>query len=116
MREHSEKLALIAGYGKHLLNLIDDTPVTPGEARPAYDGYDMSKQIIVDCENALSDWTLDTASVKSRLSVRKPRKQRAFHRDADGDLSHQDKPLDRESSLWVSASEHQKVILWWNLC
>jgi hypothetical protein len=42
-REHSEKMAIIAGYGKHLLELIDDTPVTPGETRQAYDGYDASK-------------------------------------------------------------------------
>jgi Eisosome component PIL1 len=108
MREHSEKLALIAGYGKHLLNLIDDTPVTPGEARPAYDSYDTSKQIIVDCENALSDWTLDTASVKSQLSIRKPKKTRQ-RGEAGGDLSQQDKPLERESSLWVPASEHEMV-------
>ena len=107
MREHSEKLALIAGYGKHLLDLIDDTPVTPGEARPAYDSYDTSKQIIVDCENSLSDWTLDNASVKSRLSIRKPKKRSA---QTGGDLSQQDKPLERESSLWVPASEHEKVI------
>ena len=73
--ELTEKLALIAGYGKHLLDLIDDTPVTPGEARSAYDSYDSSKQIIVDCENALSDWTLDNASVKSTLSIRKPRNE-----------------------------------------
>lgn len=109
MREQSEKLALIAGYGKHLLDLIDDTPVTPGEARPAYDSYDVSKQIIVDCENSLSDWTLDTASVKSQLSVRKPKKRLA-QISGGGDLSQQDKPLERESSLWVPASEHERVI------
>merc|ERR1719258_644766 len=33
LREHSEKLAIIAGFGKHLLELVDDTPVTPGETR-----------------------------------------------------------------------------------
>jgi hypothetical protein len=44
MREHAEKVALIAGYGKHLLDLVDDTPVTPGEAREAYDGYEDSKR------------------------------------------------------------------------
>jgi hypothetical protein len=43
MREHCEKLAIIAGYGKHLLELIDDSPVTPGETRQAYDGYETSK-------------------------------------------------------------------------
>ena len=46
MREHSEKLAMIAGYGKHLLDLVDDNPVTPGETRPAYDGYESSKQYV----------------------------------------------------------------------
>jgi len=106
MREHSEKLALIAGYGKHLLTLIDDTPVTPGETRPAYDSYDDSKQIILDCENALSEWTLDTASVKSTLSVRRSKKKAARR---EGDLSRQDKPLERDTSLWVPAHEHEKV-------
>ena len=110
MREQSEKLALIAGYGKHLLDLIDDTPVTPGEARPAYDSYDVSKQIIVDCENALSDWTLDNASVRSQLSIRKPKKRTTQQVSSGGDLSQQDKPLERESSLWVPASEHEKVL------
>jgi hypothetical protein len=43
MREHSEKIAIVAGFGKHLLELIDDSPVTPGETRNAYDGYEASK-------------------------------------------------------------------------
>ena len=46
MREHCEKLAIIAGYGKHLLELIDDSPVTPGETRQAYDGYEASKAYV----------------------------------------------------------------------
>ncbi|KAG5360631.1 Sphingolipid long chain base-responsive protein [Yarrowia sp. B02] len=71
IREHSEKLALIAGYGKALLELLDDTPVTPGESRPAYDGYEASKQVIIDAENALASWTLDQASVKPTLSIRR---------------------------------------------
>ncbi|KAK2073787.1 hypothetical protein P8C59_008036 [Phyllachora maydis] len=49
LREHCEKVAIIAGFGKHLLELIDDTPVTPGETRAAYDGlpsegHDLSGQ------------------------------------------------------------------------
>ena len=46
LREHSEKLAIIAGFGKHLLELVDDTPVTPGETREAYDGYEASKAYV----------------------------------------------------------------------
>lgn len=46
LKEHSEKLAIIAGFGKHLLELVDDTPVTPGETREAYDGYEASKAYV----------------------------------------------------------------------
>lgn len=67
-RELAEKFALIAGYGKALLELLDDSPVTPGETRPAYDGYDASRQIIMDAEAALESWTLDIAAVKPTLS------------------------------------------------
>jgi hypothetical protein len=69
IRELAEKYALIAGYGKALLELLDDSSVTPGETRPAYDGYDASKQIIIDAENALASWTLDSAAVKPTLSL-----------------------------------------------
>lgn len=68
IREHSEKIALIAGYGKALLELLDETPVTPGETRPAYDGYEASKQIIIDAENALATWTFESAVVRPSLS------------------------------------------------
>ncbi|AAS54484.1 AGL006Cp [Eremothecium gossypii ATCC 10895] len=68
IRELSEKFALIAGYGKALLELLDDSPVTPGETRPAYDGYEASRQIIMDAEQALEEWTLDAAAVKPNLS------------------------------------------------
>lgn len=68
-RELAEKYALIAGYGKALLELLDDTSITPGESRPAYDGYEASRQIIADAESALFSWTLDSAVVKPSLSL-----------------------------------------------
>ncbi|SCU81125.1 LANO_0B02080g1_1 [Lachancea nothofagi CBS 11611] len=68
IRELAEKFALIAGYGKALLELLDDSPVTPGETRLAYDGYDASRQIIMDAETALEGWTLEAAAVKPSLS------------------------------------------------
>ena len=68
MREMAEKFALIAGYGKALLELLDDAAVTPGEIRPAYDGYDASRQIIMDAEAALEAWTFDDAVVMPTLS------------------------------------------------
>ncbi|KAF2110024.1 Eisosome component PIL1-domain-containing protein [Lophiotrema nucula] len=112
LREHCEKLAIIAGYGKHLLELVDDTPVTPGETRNAYDGYETSKAIIQDCEDALTNWVQQNAAVSSKLSTRSrtlSQRRRARARQGEGvDLSGQDQALDnRESGLWIPASEHQ---------
>ncbi|KAI7220202.1 Sphingolipid long chain base-responsive protein [Hortaea werneckii] len=113
LREHSEKLAIIAGFGKHLLELVDDTPVTPGETRNAYDGYEASKAIIQDCEDSLTNWVEQNAAVSSKLSTRtRTLSQRRRQNRADGegvDLSGQDQSLrgDRESGLWVPADQHR---------
>lgn len=105
LREHSEKVAIIAGYGKHLLELIDDTPVTPGETRAAYDGYEASKAIIQDCEDALTTWVDSKAAVTAKLSTRarnlSQRRRNNIARNAEGhDLSGQDRE-------WVTAGAHQ---------
>jgi len=115
LREHSEKLAIIAGYGQHLLELVDDTPVTPGETREAYDGYEASKAIIQDCEDALTNWVQQNAAVSSKLSTRartlsQRRKNRQRNQGEGVDLAGQDQPLkgDRESGLWVPAGTHRE--------
>lgn len=104
LREHCEKVAIIAGYGKHLLELIDDSPVTPGETRQAYDGYEASKAIIQDCEDALTNWVESNAVVSSKLSTRartlsQRRRNNIRQRSEGHDLSGQDAPL-HESSSW----------------
>ncbi|KAI1342839.1 Eisosome component PIL1-domain-containing protein [Xylariaceae sp. FL0016] len=113
LREHSEKVAIIAGFGKHLLELIDDTPVTPGETRAAYDGYEASKAIIQDCEDALTNWVEQNASVHSNLSQRartlSTRRRKNIQARAQGeglDLSGQDAPV-HDGSSWVAASGHK---------
>ena len=92
---------------------MDDTPVTPGETRAAYDGYEASKAIIQDCEDALTNWVTANAAVSSKLSVRSrtlsQRRRNNIQRNSEGlDLTGQDAPLnDRESGLWVPASAHR---------
>ncbi|WEW59662.1 lipid-binding protein [Emydomyces testavorans] len=110
-REHCEKLAIIAGYGKHLLELIDDNPVTPGETRPAYDGYEASKAIIQDCEEALSNWVTSNAAVSSKLSTRSrtlsQRRRSNIARSREGvDLAAQDQPMRGDRDSWVPEQEH----------
>ena len=103
LREHSEKMAIIAGFGKHLLELVDDSPVTPGETRNAYDGYETSKAIIQDCEDSLTNWVEQNAAVKSKLSTRSRTlsQRRANRNTGEGvDLSGQDPE-------WVTGSRHE---------
>ncbi|KAK8074881.1 lipid-binding protein [Apiospora hydei] len=106
LREHCEKVAIIAGFGKHLLELIDDTPT-----RAAYDGYEASKAIIQDCEDALTNWVTSNAAVSSKLSTRartlSTRRRNNIKARSEGlDLSGQDAPLnDRDS--WVAAGDHK---------
>jgi hypothetical protein len=111
LREHCEKIAIIAGYGKHLLELVDDTPVTPGETRQAYDGYEASKAIIQDCEDALTNWVTSRAAVRSNLSTRSRTLSQRRHqnlsknRDEGVDLASQDQPL-RDRDSWLPADQH----------
>jgi len=82
------------------LELIDDSPVTPGETRDSYDGYEASRAIIQDCEDALTNWVPQHAAVSSKLSTRarnlSQRRASRSHQEPH-DLSHQDRPLDRDS-------------------
>ncbi|KAL2183764.1 hypothetical protein L209DRAFT_757022 [Thermothelomyces heterothallicus CBS 203.75] len=118
LREHCEKVAIIAAYGKHLLELIDDTPVTPGETRPAYDGYEASKAIIQDCEDALTNWVAQNAAVAPKLSTRaralSQRRRNNIRARAEGhlpahghDLSAQDAPLNDRDSWAAPAGQHE---------
>src|ERR1700761_7528165 len=112
LREHCEKLAIIAGYGKHLLELVDDTPVTPGETRQAYDGYEASRAIIQDCEESLTNWVSSKAVVKSSLSTRslplseRHHNNRSKTRGEGVDLSSQDQPMKSDRDSWVAADQH----------
>lgn len=120
IREHSEKLALIAGYGKSLLELLDDTPVTPGETRPSYDGYEASKQIIIDCENALANWTLDQAVVKPTLSIRQLQESEYDEDEEDGGWEGHDEEaeheIEPETADLANAETEVKAVQLANLC
>lgn len=104
LREHCEKVAIIAGYGKHLLEMIDDTPVTPGETRQAYDGYDASKAIIQDCEDALTNWVTSGAAVHSNLSTRSRTLSQRRRNNIKRHTEEGEEIKDHDS--WVPADQH----------
>ncbi|RKU45239.1 hypothetical protein DL546_002814 [Coniochaeta pulveracea] len=57
--ERAEKQIILARHGMRLLKLLDDTPVVPGDVRPAYEGGAQARQILNDAEDDLRDWRPD---------------------------------------------------------
>lgn len=54
--ERAEKQILLATQARQLVNLLDDTPIVPGEERPAYDGSEAARQTLNDAEEGLRNW------------------------------------------------------------
>lgn len=55
--ERAEKQILLARHGRRLLNLLDDTPVVPGDTRPAFEHGSQARQVLNDAEEDLREWT-----------------------------------------------------------
>ena len=47
---------MLARHGRRLLNLLDDTPVVPGDTRPAFEHAHQARQVLNDAEEDLRDW------------------------------------------------------------
>ncbi|KAH0538311.1 hypothetical protein FGG08_005085 [Glutinoglossum americanum] len=63
--ERAEKQTILARHGRQLLNLLDDTPVVPGDTRSAF-GYErQARQILNDAEEELREWQPNLEPVES---------------------------------------------------
>lgn len=47
---------MLARHGRRLLNLLDDTPVVPGDARPPFEHAAQARQVLNDAEEDLREW------------------------------------------------------------
>ncbi|KAG9254989.1 Eisosome component PIL1-domain-containing protein [Emericellopsis atlantica] len=54
--ERAEKQIILAKHGRRLLNLLDDTPVVPGDTRTEYEYAGEARQVLNDVEDDLRDW------------------------------------------------------------
>ncbi|MCJ1281861.1 hypothetical protein MMC26_001184 [Xylographa opegraphella] len=66
--ERAEKQILLARHGRRLLNLLDDTPIVPGDARPAFEHADQARQILNDAEEDLREWQPNLEPVHSQAT------------------------------------------------
>ncbi|KAG9232339.1 putative sphingolipid long chain base-responsive protein LSP1 [Amylocarpus encephaloides] len=67
--ERAEKQIILARHGRRLLNLLDDTPVIPGDVRPAYEHSGQARQVLNDAEDDLREWAHDLEDVPSNANL-----------------------------------------------
>lgn len=54
--ERAEKQIILAKHGQRLLDLLDDTPITPGDGRRVYENGNAARQVLNDAEDDLKSW------------------------------------------------------------
>ncbi|KAI4173311.1 MAG: hypothetical protein LQ343_003022 [Gyalolechia ehrenbergii] len=54
--ERAEKQILLSRHMRRLLQLLDDTPVVPGDVRPTFEHSAQARQILNDAEEDLREW------------------------------------------------------------
>ncbi|KAF2739429.1 hypothetical protein EJ04DRAFT_401209, partial [Polyplosphaeria fusca] len=54
--ERAEKQMILAKQARRMINLLDDTPIVPGDTHPAFDGSEASRQILNEAEDELRAW------------------------------------------------------------
>jgi len=64
--ERAEKQILLATQARQLINLLDDTPIVPGEERPSYDNAELARQTLNDAEEGLRAWQPSHASIATQ--------------------------------------------------
>lgn len=55
--ERAEKQIMLAQNARQLLNLLDDTPIVPGDAHPSWTGEIAGREILNDAEEQLKNWS-----------------------------------------------------------
>ena len=69
--ERAEKQIILARHGRRLLNLLDDSPVVPGDIRAGFEHGNQARQILNDAEDDLRDWTPELEDVPSNANLEK---------------------------------------------
>jgi hypothetical protein len=63
--ERSEKQTILAKHARRLINLVDDTPIVPGDVHPPFAGAEESRQVLNDAEDDLRNYQLHVEPITS---------------------------------------------------
>lgn len=67
--ERAEKQIILARHGLRLLNLLDDTPIVPGDSQIPYIQGSQARQILNDAEDDLREWRPTTTATSVTAGV-----------------------------------------------
>ncbi|KAF2759901.1 hypothetical protein EJ05DRAFT_509582 [Pseudovirgaria hyperparasitica] len=67
--ERAEKQLILAKQARRLINVLDDTPIVPGDVHPTFDGNDAVRQILNDAEDELRSWQPTAEPIHSQSGV-----------------------------------------------
>ncbi|KAF1848539.1 uncharacterized protein K460DRAFT_76691 [Cucurbitaria berberidis CBS 394.84] len=63
--ERAEKQIILAKHARRLLNLVDDTPIVPGDVHPAFAEVEAARQVLTDAEEDLRRYELHVEPIHS---------------------------------------------------
>jgi len=63
--ERAEKQILLAKYARQLLNMLDDTPVVPGDAHQPFAHAEAARDVLNEAEDELRMWEPNVAPIQS---------------------------------------------------
>lgn len=81
--ERAAKQIILAKHGRRLLQLLDDTPVVPGDMHPTYHHAQQARQILNDAEDDLRDWTPEQDFVSTQVGSESNSKDKESLHDED---------------------------------
>ncbi|KAL7770833.1 hypothetical protein CFE70_000772 [Pyrenophora teres f. teres 0-1] len=63
--ERAEKQIILAKHARRLLNLVDDTPIVPGDVHPPFAEVETARQVLTDAEDDLRHYRLEVEPIHS---------------------------------------------------
>ncbi|RBR03455.1 hypothetical protein FVER53590_00956 [Fusarium verticillioides] len=70
--ERAEKQIMLAKHGRRLLELLDDSPVVPGDTRVPYQHSSLARQILNDAEDDLREWRPEAEGFSTPVQNQSP--------------------------------------------
>ncbi|KAF2876340.1 Eisosome component PIL1-domain-containing protein [Massariosphaeria phaeospora] len=63
--ERAEKQIILAKQARRMVNLLDDTPIVPGDAHPAFEGGESARHVLNEAEDGLRAWQPNVEPIHS---------------------------------------------------